>query len=1186
MKKRILTQSRKGHIVFFLILALIIQVVQSPYSMAEAAEAVDAWTYALSEDGEYIEAIYSNDSENVIRVGISVTNIYSDNLEYSGDPVEATVEGYPEEEVSGLEGKPEVFFLDSEKNMLGESPYNAGDYYACMVWGGVVLEKKFTIEKAYEIPDEPSIYVHDPENLYYGKSLKNFELYIYSTPDVPGKWSWKNPDMIPKIGDDDAIYTAIFTPSESSKNNFIIDESDLTYTFSAYEIYEGISKYNPMICESTPPSFDDVICIKAGQKLSDIEVPTLELTNCFSGEKINGKFCWDEEMLQNIYGIGIDDPITEDVIQNGELVWVDFIPEDTDNYEAIGGFDLYCPVIIKKRAYDEDYTFDYEPEIVEDDLIYDTEPQELLEEGELDSVVLDDEMLPTIKYAYYKGTNEGESLDSIDLSELSWSESVPEVTDAGLYHLWYMIEGNSYCEGMDPVYLGSKVIEKAKLDCKTSTDDLNIDVAYDGYSHQLEVDSAIYHLLDSDDASIEIIEEVLSKEGTLYYSDQYIDSSNYKDLGTTEVPSFTDVVDTTVYYYFEHDNLYYNGQVSVDINKIDFDPDSIEAIKECLSLNSSLIYNGQSQALINEDNIDALKEDFWNMQFEFATEYVDKCSEDVIPEDLVYSEEIPQRTDRGNYCVYMRISDNKNYNDLEIKLCEVSILAAYAELKVTDYNGTYDGNGHGLNVSLESCQYIDPYEAIILRTSEIDEPSTEDEIIETTEFPLNYVKIYYSTKNELDDENYQEAGDTEAPTLTEVGTIENVYYYAEVVCDNIILIDGCEVGSGSITITKADIFDEPSAPDTEYEVDYVCKTVGETDILEGDWKWSDDTASLELPVGEAVTGTAVYTGQDVNNYTSDSIYVSIKRSECAHQSGLTKVEANAATCTEAGNTEYYYCKDCGRYYADADGEKEIEKGSWIIPATGHEYGKPSYKWSDSYDTCTATVTCLNCDEDCSEHEVTETVNTISEVTALATLDEMGEIVYTAMFANSLFKAQTIAISIPKLNPEAPEESTGKITVPEVPTADITPTDTTPTDAASNDTALTQALIGQASVTQAPATQVENVTPATTVDPNTIHPRRSKLKKVKIKSVKRIKKHEFDIMWIKVAKADGYQVQYSEYESFSTKISKTINDGKKHKTRIKKYVKADTDYYVRVRAYKESDGDVTYGKWSNICKVKN
>ena len=52
---------------------------------------------------------------------------------------------------------------------------------------------------------------------------------------------------------------------------------------------------------------------------------------------------------------------------------------------------------------------------------------------------------------------------------------------------------------------------------------------------------------------------------------------------------------------------------------------------------------------------------------------------------------------------------------------------------------------------------------------------------------------------------------------------------------------------------------------------------------------------------------------------------------------LTKTEAKAATCTEAGNEAYWTCSGCGKYFSDEDGTNEITKDSWVIPATDHDW---------------------------------------------------------------------------------------------------------------------------------------------------------------------------------------------------------------------------------------------------------
>ena len=46
--------------------------------------------------------------------------------------------------------------------------------------------------------------------------------------------------------------------------------------------------------------------------------------------------------------------------------------------------------------------------------------------------------------------------------------------------------------------------------------------------------------------------------------------------------------------------------------------------------------------------------------------------------------------------------------------------------------------------------------------------------------------------------------------------------------------------------------------------------------------------------------------------------------------GLKHVEAKAATKDQEGNIEYWYCEDCGKYFADKAGEKEIAQADTVI----------------------------------------------------------------------------------------------------------------------------------------------------------------------------------------------------------------------------------------------------------------
>jgi len=75
----------------------------------------------------------------------------------------------------------------------------------------------------------------------------------------------------------------------------------------------------------------------------------------------------------------------------------------------------------------------------------------------------------------------------------------------------------------------------------------------------------------------------------------------------------------------------------------------------------------------------------------------------------------------------------------------------------------------------------------------------------------------------------------------------------------------------------------------------------------------------------------------VSDGTVVTYYYRNKNEEHTHN--LTLVAAKAATCTTAGNSAYYTCDGCDKWFADATGSVEItDKTSVKIPAPGHTAG--------------------------------------------------------------------------------------------------------------------------------------------------------------------------------------------------------------------------------------------------------
>ena len=176
------------------------------------------------------------------------------------------------------------------------------------------------------------------------------------------------------------------------------------------------------------------------------------------------------------------------------------------------------------------------------------------------------------------------------------------------------------------------------------------------------------------------------------------------------------------------------------------------------------------------------------------------------------------------------------------------------------------------------------------------------------------------------------------------------------------------------------------------------------------WKWNDDfTASATFTCGNdashvetvnaAVTsevtegscevgGTRTYTAKvtfEGKDYTDT-------KTEPVPAKGhtLTAVEAVPATCETAGVKAHWKCEVCGKLFSDAEGKTETTLEKLAIPATGHAYGEPVWKWTDDF-TASATFTCGN------DASHVETVNAAvtNEVTTEATCKADGVRTYTA-----------------------------------------------------------------------------------------------------------------------------------------------------------------------------------------------
>lgn len=130
---------------------------------------------------------------------------------------------------------------------------------------------------------------------------------------------------------------------------------------------------------------------------------------------------------------------------------------------------------------------------------------------------------------------------------------------------------------------------------------------------------------------------------------------------------------------------------------------------------------------------------------------------------------------------------------------------------------------------------------------------------------------------------------------------------------------------------------------------YVCKI---TIKIQGDCIFAD-ALQITCPSGEHWT---------IDERSNDNKTIVLRSDEivktASHIHTLTQKPAKDATCTEAGNTAYYTCNDCGKWFLDEAGMQEImDKNSVVIASKGHSYDDSAY----GYKTAEGHAhTCLDC----------------------------------------------------------------------------------------------------------------------------------------------------------------------------------------------------------------------------------
>ena len=177
------------------------------------------------------------------------------------------------------------------------------------------------------------------------------------------------------------------------------------------------------------------------------------------------------------------------------------------------------------------------------------------------------------------------------------------------------------------------------------------------------------------------------------------------------------------------------------------------------------------------------------------------------------------------------------------------------------------------------------------------------------------------------------------------------------------------------------------------------------------WTWNDDftasavftctdddghTQTVPATVTDEVTTEPTCDKEGLRTYTAKVTFegkdYTDTKTEPLPAKGhtLTAVEAVPATCETAGVKAHWICSVCGKLFIDAEGKTETTLEKLAIPATGHAYGEPVWKWNDDF-TASATFTCGNN----ASHVETVNAAVANEVTTEATCEVDGVRTYTA-----------------------------------------------------------------------------------------------------------------------------------------------------------------------------------------------
>ena len=377
----------------------------------------------------------------------------------------------------------------------------------------------------------------------------------------------------------------------------------------------------------------------------------------------------------------------------------------------------------------------------------------------------------------------------------------------------------------------------------------------------------------------------------------------------------------------------------------------------------------------------------------------------------------------------------------------------------------------------------------------------------------------------------------------------------------------------------------------------------------------------------------------VSDGTVVTYYYKNKNEEHTHN--LTLVAAKAATCTTAGNSAYYTCDGCDKWFADATGSVEItDKTSVKIPAPGHTAGTEwksddTNHWHecsrchDKKDEAAHDYGSDNVCDTCGYYKTVPHTHNLTLVAAkAATCTEGGkeayykcegcgkfyedvlgtkEITDLASWGNIAKIAHTTKQTVTKATPTANgkivnycsvcKKTLSTTVIPKASSIKLKATSLTYNGKVRTPKVIVKDRTGKTLVKNTDYTvsyakgrkyvgkyavkiTFKGKYSGTKTLYFTIKPKATSISSLKAGSKK------FTVKWKKQAtQTTGYQVQVATNKKFKkNKKTVTIKKQKTTKTTVKK-LKAKKKYYVRVRTYKIVNGKKVYSSWSKVKTVK-